>query len=89
MSMRMKVFLSTMWDMYFLWKFEWNKKMNSGEFEDEIRRDLYFMFNEGEKMPDLWEPIKELYMNLLPIEDYNQCEKKTSFVEKYSKKYNG
>lgn len=85
--MRMKVFLSTMWDLYFLWKFDWNLKMTAGEFEEAIKKDLGFLFNEGEQIPNLWEPIKELYMNILPFEDFYQCEGKTRFVEKYSKQY--
>jgi len=83
--MRMKVFLSTMWDLYFFWKFDCGIKMTATEFEMEIKKDLAFMFNEGEIIPDLWEAIKELYMNIQPKEDYYQCIEKSSFVEKYSK----
>ena len=86
--MRMKVFLSTMWDLYFFWKFDCKYKMTAVEFEKAIKTDLGFLFNEGEQIPNLWEPIKELYMNLRTIEDYYQCEGKTRFVDKYSKLYN-
>ena len=86
--MRMKVFLSTMWDLYFFWKFDCKYKMTAGEFEMAIKTDLGFLFNEGEQTPNLWEPIKELYMNMLTIEDYYQCDAKSRFVDKYSKLYN-
>ena len=84
----MKVFLSTMWDLYFFWKFDCKCKMTAGEFEVAINKDLAFLFNDGEEMPNLWEAIKELYMNILPIEDYYQCEGKAAFVDKFSKQYN-
>jgi hypothetical protein len=61
--------------------------MTAREFENEIKKDLAFMFNNGEAIPDLWEAIKELYTNMLPIDEYYQCQSKTSFVEKYSKLY--
>jgi len=42
--MRMKVFLSTMWDLYFFWKFDCKYKMTTGEFEKAIKTDLGFLF---------------------------------------------
>ena len=86
--MRMKVFFSTMWDLYFFWRFDCKMKtMMPGEFYGEIEKHLGFIFNDGETMPDIQKAIDELYKNMFCIEDYYQCDKKIEFVEKYSKMY--
>lgn len=77
-----------MWDLYFFWRFDCKERMTAGEFGEQVKLHLDFLFNENETMPDLMEAIKELYTcYLLCIEDYYQCSKKNDFVEKYSKKY--
>ena len=82
----MKVFISTMWDLYFYWKFDCKITMYPGEFSEEIKKHLGFLFNEDEEIPDLTEAIQELYKYRFCIEDYYQCENKKRFVEKYSDK---
>lgn len=85
MEMRIKVFLSTMWDLYFFWRFDCKHKMQPEEFREELCNDLQFLFNDGEKIPDLQDAIEELYMIFQSIEKYYQCDEKMKFVEKYSK----
>jgi len=85
MEMRIKVFLSTMWDLYFFWRFDCKFKMRQEKFREELCNDLRFLFNDGEKIPDLQDAIKELYNIFHPIEKYYQCDEKMQFVEKYSK----
>ena len=88
MLIRLKVFLSTMWDLYFFWRFDCQMKtMMAGEFYVEIKKHLAFLFSEGETMPDIQDAVDELYNNLFYIEDYYQCDKKMEFVEKYSRMY--
>ena len=85
MAMRMKVFFSTMWDLYFFWRFDCKEKMGTLDFEKEIKNHLSFLFNENEIMPDLKEAIKELYMKyMFRLDEYYQSPEKVEFVEKYS-----
>ena len=75
-----------MWDLYFFWRFDCKDKMTTGEFEEQVKLHLGFLFNEGETIPDLNEPIKELYMSyMFSVEEYYQSPKKIDFVEKYCK----
>lgn len=84
----MKVFLSTMWDLYFYWRFDCKERITAGDFEEQVKLHLGFLFNEGETMPDLKEPIKELYTSYTAcLDEYYQSQKKYCFVEKYSESF--
>lgn len=88
MQVRMKVFFSTMWDLYFYWRFDCKmKSMMSRDFYREIQNHLGFLFNEGETMPDFQKAVDELYKNMFYVENYYQCDRKMEFVEKYSEMY--
>ena len=40
MSMINKVFFSTMWDLYFLWKYEWKELITPNSFEEIVKSHL-------------------------------------------------
>ena len=79
-----KVFFSTMWDMYFLWKYEWKEQITQNSFEEEVKKHLSFFYERCGKMPDLKDPIKELFSQLPPRNTAYNSEEKNRFVEKYS-----
>lgn len=82
--MRMKVFLSTMWDLYFFWRFDCKENRTAYEFEEEVKKHLSFMFNSGETMPDLRDAILELYTrHMFYIENYYHSQEKIDFVDRY------
>lgn len=83
--MAKRVFLSTMWDLYFLWKFEWKEIIPPYRFEEQIISHLSFLIRKGDEVPDIKEPIKELYSYLTLLPSCNCCKEKEEFVEKYSK----
>lgn len=35
-----KVFFSTMWDLYFLWKYEWKELITPNSFEEIVKSHL-------------------------------------------------
>ena len=80
----MKVFFSTVWDLYFFWRFDCKQKMIPDVFYGEIKKHLDFMLIRDEDMPNLEDAIKELYTNFSSrIDDYCQCDAKKNFVEEY------
>mgnify|MGYP006916062971 CR=1 FL=1 len=83
--MRMKVFLSTMWDLYFFWRFDCKEKSTMCEFEKDVKKHLSFLFHDNEPLPDLTDAIKELYIKYPScIIGYYQCSEERGFVDKYS-----
>ena len=80
-----KVFFSTMWDLYFLWKYEWKEIITPNSFEEIVKSHLSFLYDSKGVMPEIKEPINELF-NQIPSKDndYDSPEKKV-FVEKYSR----
>lgn len=82
--MRMKVFLSTMWNLYFFWRFDCKENRTAYEFEEEVKKHLLFMFNSGETLPDLRDAILELYTrHMFYIENYYHSQEKIDFVDRY------
>lgn len=82
-----KVFLSTVWDLYFYLKFDAKEKLMPADFLKQIKLHLSFFFDSDEDFPEIREPIKELYGHFQNIENYYYCPQKEAFVEKYYKDY--
>lgn len=74
-----------MWDMYFLWKYEWRELITPKTFEEIVKTHLSFLYDGKGVMPEIIEPIKELF-NQIPSKDlYYDCPEKKAFVEKYGR----
>lgn len=79
----LKTFLSTMWDLYFMWRFDLKKSITPDEYIDLIKEDLDFVFAMGSPMPDIKEPVNDLFSHLIALDQYYSCNEKIAFVEKY------
>lgn len=52
-----KVFFSTIWDLYFLLKYEWKNLITLNSFEEIVKTHLSFLYDSKGVMSEIKEPI--------------------------------
>lgn len=63
-----KVFFSTIWDLYFLWKYEWKNLITPNSFEEIVKTHLSLHYDSKGVVPEIKEPINVLF-NQIPSRD--------------------
>lgn len=86
--MYLQVFISTMWDLFFLSKDHYYKGKTTSEITNDIRENLKFLFEQqGKQFPEITEMVRELLSTRLNSANFTDCEQKREFIKKYIDMY--
>lgn len=82
--MYLQVFISTVWDLFFLSKDHYYKGKTTSEIARDIRENLGFLFEQqGKQFPEITEMVRDLLTTRLDSADFTDCEQKREFIKRY------